>query len=362
MLVSDSRLVLVSGYAPADQPGIQAFHFDTRTGRLTLVGALAGVHNPSFLALHPNGCWLYATSETSAVGDGASGGVWAASVGREPWAAQWLNGQDTRGNHPCHLAFDPTARWLVVSNYTSGSVAVFPLEADGSLGMMSDFVQHAGHSVNPQRQEGPHAHSATFAPGSPFVIVADLGLDALVVYRFDDVAGALTEVGRAAARPGAGPRHAAFHPNGRVLYVGNELDNTVAAYDFDPQLGALRERQVVGSVPPDAPGSYVAHIQVAPDGGGVYVSNRGHDSLAVFDIDEAGGLTRRAIVPCGGRWPRHFAISPDGGWALVANQHSDEVAILPLDKEGAPGERVGGAAAMGAACVQFWAADPPSQR
>lgn len=354
MLSSDPRLVMVSGYAPTDQPGIQAFSFDATSGSLTPHGALSGIHNPSFLALHPNGRWLYATSETSVSGDGASGGVWAVAVQREPWAARLLNGQDTRGDHPCHLAFDASARWLVVSNYTSGSVAVFPIAADGSLGAMSDFVQHMGHSVNPRRQEGPHAHSATFAPDSPFVIVADLGLDALVVYRLDDERGRLIEVGRGRARPGAGPRHAAFHPNGRVLYVGNELDNTVAAYDFDSQTGALAERQALPSVPPDAPETYIAHIQVAPDDQRVYVSNRGHDSLAEFAIDAEGNLTRLTIAPCGGKWPRNFTVSPDGGWVLVANQHSDEVSVLPLDRDGAPGARVGGEPATGAACVQFW--------
>ncbi|MCW5882784.1 MAG: lactonase family protein [Anaerolineae bacterium] len=354
MLPPNSRLVLVSGYAPADGPGIQAFRFDMMTGTLTPLGALPGIRNPSFLALHSDGRWLYATSETSEAAERAGGGVAAAAVAHEPWAARWLNRQDTRGDHPCHLALDPTGRWLVVSNYTSGSVAVFPVGVDGSLGAMSGFVQHAGHSINPQRQEGPHAHSATFAPNSPFVIVADLGLDALVVYRFDNAAGTLTEVGRGAARPGAGPRHVAWHPTGRALYVGNELDNTVATYDFDPQTGALRERQVVRSVPPNAPESYIAHIQVGPDGRCVYVSNRGHDSLAVFAIDGTGELTRLAIVSCGGKWPRHFGVSPDGRWALVANQHSDEVVVLPLDGDGVPGERVGGATAPGAACVQFW--------
>lgn len=352
--MSDPRLVLVSGYAPADQPGIQAFHFDPVTGGLTLHGALSGVHNPSFLALHPNGRWLYVTSETSVAGDGVSGGVWAVDVQREPWAARLLNGQDTRGDHPCHLAFDETGRWLVASNYTSGSVAVFPIQADGALGAMSDFVQHGGRSVNPQRQEGPHAHSATFAPASPYVIVADLGLDALVVYRFDAERGRLTEVSRGTARAGAGPRHAAFHPNGRILYVGNELDNTVVAYNFDPATGALTERQVLDSVPPDAPESYIAHIQVAPRGDRLYVSNRGHDSLAVFAIDAAGNLTRLAIVPCGGKWPRNFTVAPDGGWVLVANQHSNELSVLPLDTDGVPGARVGGEPAAGAACVQFW--------
>lgn len=350
---SHEQLVVVGGYASADQPGIFAFGFDAATGALTPRGAHAGVERPSFLVVHPSGRWLYAVSETDAR-SGAPGAVWAFRMAAEPWALEPINHQASGGDWPCHLEIDPSGRWLLVSNYGSGTVGVLPIQPDGGLGELSDLVQHHGGGPDPERQEGPHAHSATFTPDQRLALVADLGLDALIAYTLDPASGKLAEQSRAQTRPGAGPRHVAFHPNGRRVYVGNELGNTVAVYDYDGKGETLRELQVVDTLPPGAPKSYVADIHLAPGGDRLYVSNRGHDSIAVFDVGQDGLLSRVAVPPCGGKWPRNFALAPGGRFMLAANQHSDEVAVLPISNGtqalGAPVARV---SVPGASCVQF---------
>jgi len=352
-MTKESYLVVVGSYAEADKPGIYAFAFDAAAGTLTPRGSYAGVVNPSFVIAHPGGQWLYAVSETDA-GGGAPGSVWALRMDREPWSLTPINQQISGGDWPCHLELDPSGRWLLVSNYGSGTVGVLPIQPDGSLGALADLVEHHGGGPNPARQEGPHAHSAAFTPDDRYAIVADLGMDQLLVYAFDPSAGRLGAHTHADAPPGAGPRHIAFHPNGRRMYVANEMGSSVAVYDYDSSGGALRELQVVGTLPEGAPHNDVADIHLAPSGERLYVSNRGHDSVAVFDVAADGLLARVATPPCGGKWPRNFAVAPGGRFLLVANQHSDEVSVLPaLDGPEALGAPVGRAAVPGASCVRF---------
>ncbi|MFN8482417.1 MAG: lactonase family protein [Anaerolineae bacterium] len=354
MTATNQMLVFVSGYAAADQPGIHACRFDAASGALTPYGAVSGIVNPSYLALHPNGRWLYAVSETSMAGDKRYGEACAVRYESEPFAAALLTQHSTQGDHPCHLMLDATGRWLVASNYSSGSVGVFPIGDDGALGPLTDFVQHEGSGAHPQRQKAPHAHSATVSPNDRFVIVADLGTDELLVYTLDPRQGRLGAHTHVAARPGAGPRHMAFHPNGRVMYVANELDSTVSVYDFDPATGGLSERQFLSTLPAPDAANTVADIHVSPDGGRVYVSNRGHNSIAAFAADGDGSLSRVAIAPCGGEWPRCFALAPDGRFMLVANQYSHEVVVLPLQPGGVEvGDVVGRAPVSGASYVGF---------
>jgi 6-phosphogluconolactonase len=353
MPLSTSPLVFTSGYAKAEQPGLHAFNFDKETGALTLLGQAQGLLNPSFIVVHPNRRWLYATSETSQANDGVAGGVWALKVDLEPFALQPLNQQASGGDWPCHLQLDATGQWLLVANYGSGNASVFPILADGSLGARSDLVQHSGSGPNSKRQEGPHAHSVTLTPDNGFAIVADLGIDQLVIYKFDAATGKLSAHGHAAARPGAGPRHLAFHPNGRYLYAANELDSSITLYDYDAAGGKLTERQTLSTLPAGAPENIVADIHVSAGGERAYVSNRGHNSLAAFDIGSQGALTLAAISDCGGNWPRNFALAPGGQFVLVANQYSNAVSALPLLKSGAVGEPVTHVAVTGAACIQF---------
>jgi len=398
---SDQLLVFIGSYAAVAEPGIHAFGFDTESGALTPCGSFTGIANPSFLIANSratrsseNELILYAVSESS-VNEEPPGSVWALKVERAAGSGavrmSAINHQPSRGGLGCHLTLDASGRWLLVANYGTGSAGVMPVLPDGSLGEMTSHVQHVGSSgvnagrqaggppppapprLRPEaagRQEGPHAHSTTLSPDNRFAIIADLGLDQLIVYQFDRVLGKLNRHGQAQTRPGAGPRHAVFHPNGHILYVANELGSTVSAYAWDAASGTLREMQVLDTIPfgptgeaglapdpkglpPGSPENYVADIHIAAAADRLYVSNRGHDSIAVFDVDAAGELSRVAVPSCGGQWPRNFALAP-GRFMLVANQHSDEVAVLPLlEGPAALGAPVGRVAVPQACCVEI---------
>ena len=344
--------VLASGYAAATKPSIHAFTFDAASGDLTADWSFAGIAHPSFLVLHPNGRWLYAVSELSQVKDGQGGEVWALAFLDPANPPQPLNHQASGGDWPCHLVLDGTGQWLLVSNYGTGSVAVLGIQANGALGAMTDLVEHQGRGPNPERQEGPHAHSAIFTPDNRFTIVADLGIDQLVIYAFDQTTGCLQRRSQVETRPGSGPRHMVFHPNGQYLYVAHELDNTVVVYTYHADRGELVERQRIGTLPEGAPTSLVADIHLGPTGDQLYISNRGADSVTVYAIGESGLLDLLAICSCEGRWPRNFAVAPGGQFLLVANQYSNGVAVLSvLNATGLLGEARLSVAVPGAACV-----------
>lgn len=351
---TSEHVLYIGSYADANQPGIYAGTFDDAANELTVRAAFVGIANPSFLVSHPNGRWLYAVSESNQQQDGVPGAVWAFRCTQKPWSIEPINSQMSGGDGPCHLAIDSTGRWLLVCNFGSGTVGVLPILAEGALGEMTDLIRHSGSGPLP-RQQGPHAHSATFTPDQRFAIVADLGMDALLVYRFDPSVGRLQEHTRTLTRPGAGPRHLAFHPSGQHVYVANEIGCSVAVYDYDATNGRLRERQIVGTLPPSAPESYVADIHLSPLGNRVYVSNRGgHDSIAIFAVEADGRLALAAIRPCGGHWPRNFAIAPGGGFLLVANEHSNEVVMLPaLSSSEELGAPIAHAIITRASCVHF---------
>ena len=351
---SSQQLLFVGSYAAATEPGIYAFRFDDATGALTAGGSFSGIANPSFLIVHPNRRWLYAVGETSHAHNGAPGAVSALRFDADSGAIEPINHQHSGGDAPCHLALDATGRWLLASNYGSGSVSVYGIAADGSLSAATDFIQHQGSSANPERQEGPHAHSATPTPDNRFVIVADLGIDQLIVYALDTTAGKLLPHAQTRTRPGAGPRHIAFHPNSQRVYLGNELDNTVNVYDYDAVGGMLCELQTLETLPAGVSESYVADVHVSAAGDRVYVSNRGHDSIAVFAVGPDGRLERAAVPSCGGKWPRNFALAPSGRFVLVANQHSDNLAVLPVELGGAElGSPCANASISKPSCVQF---------
>ncbi len=348
--------VFAGSYAAPDQPGIYALRFAAATGDLAVGATLTGIINPSFIIPHPNGRWLYAVSETSVSDDGVAGTVWAVECSAAPDRLSLINGQPSGGDWPCHLALDPSGRWLVVTNYSTGSVSVLPIGLDGTLEPMVQCVSHSGHGPDPTRQEGPHPHSATFAPDGRFVLVADLGLDVVVSYAFDAQSGLLAEHARVACRPGAGPRHLTFAAEGRRVYVANELDSTVTWYDYDAAQGTLQAQQTIETLRTPLPTNTVADIHITPNGDRLYVSNRGDDSIAVFAVAADGWLTRVAVRPCGGAWPRNFALAPNGQFVLVANQYSDAVAVLSVPDDAAGlGAAVGYLPVTGVACLQ-WAA------
>ena len=353
MANSNTQLVFVGGYASDIEPGIHAFEFDESTGALQACGNFSGIANPSYLLLHPTRPWLYSVSEASGSQADSSGRVWALSYEHVPFNMRALNHRSTQGSDPCHLELDKTGRWLIVSNYSSGSAAVFAIGATGELGEMTDFVQHHGTGSDQVRQEGPHAHSAIVTEDNQFVIIADLGIDELVVYRFDSLNGKFIAHAGIRVPPGSGPRHMAFHPTGSWLYVANELTSTLTVFGYEPASGKLSQLATYSTVPDGVSDSYVADIHISSSGQRLYVSNRGHNSIAIFMVDSDGALRMHGHSGCGGTWPRNFALSPSGSFLLVANQHSDQVCVLPVNNTGSLDLSIVSRPVAGAACVKF---------
>jgi 6-phosphogluconolactonase len=356
-------LVFVGTYTGPKSEGIYAFRFDPGSGRLTPSGLAAATKSPSFLAWHPNGQWLYAVNEVDAFEGEKSGAVSAFAVDAATGRLTLLNEQSSRGRGPCHLSIDRTGTKLLVANYGGGTVSVLPIGADGRLAPASSTVRHSGAGADPKRQQAPHAHAIAAAPDNRFVLAADLGIDKLLVYRFDAKQGTLVPNDPPAGRvdPGAGPRHFAFGRDGRHVYAINELSSTITAFDWDASRGSLTPRASVSTLPAGHQGeSYTAEIEVHPSGRFLYGSNRGHDSLAIFTIDQASGaLAPAGHEPTGGNWPRHFTITPDGQWLVAANQRSDSLVVFRIDPTSGRLTRTGEPAQVGSpACVVF----PPQGR
>ena len=324
----------IGTYTGEKSRGIYMSQLDLASGALSPAELAAEVKNPSFLAIHPNRPFVYAVSE---VADGAkpSGAVSALAMDPASGKLTLLNQQSSQGAGPCHLVVDPTGKCVLVANYGSGSCAALPIGDDGKVGEATAAIQHVGKSVNPGRQEGPHAHSINLDPANRFAFVADLGLDKVLVYRFDPARGTLAanDPPSAAVAPGAGPRHFAFHPSGKFAYVINEIANTVTAFSYDASRGSLQEIQTITTLPPGyKETSYTAEVVVHPTGKFLYGSNRGHDSIAVFTIDAATGkLTAGGHQSTLGKTPRNFAIDPTGTWLLAENQGSGTIAVLKID-------------------------------
>ena len=327
--------VFVGSYAPADRDGIHVFDLDAE-GTFHPVTAHSGITNPSFLTLDAGGRHLFAVGETGLAADGVAGHVYSFRIERHRRVMQ-LVGVDRRstgGDHPCHIAIDRSGGWLAVSNYSSGNVALLPVSSGGALENPVTLIQHSGEGPRADRQAGPHAHSAIFAPDNRFLIVADLGIDRLAVYHFDSASGACELAFEAAAPPGSGPRHMVIHPDGAHLFVVNELDNTLALWAYDGETGRLRIVGAMSTVPSPSTESLAADVHLSSSGRYVYVSNRGHDSIAQFAFDARDGLQRLATTSSGGAWPRGFGLAPDDRRIVVAHRHSDEIVALPLAVDG----------------------------
>ena len=324
-------------FATANGEGIAAFAFDEASGSAIPAGVTAGIDNPTFLTVSPDGRTLYATSEVLGWNEGT---VTAYAIDSATGALEYLNKQPTRGSIAAQVSFDGAGKFLLVVNYGAGpvtqrpnrSLVVYPLSPDGSIGAPVAEVAHEGRGLDPTRQERPHAHCVLAAPDNNHLVVSDLGLDQLVVYRFD---GRLAEHVRIALPPGSGPRHFAFHPHLSCIYVANELNSSVATIDFDLEKSRLTVRAVVATVPASASaGNHCSEIKVSPDGRWLYVANRGHDSLALFSIAAStGDLTPMGNISTNGKTPRHFSFDPSGAFLAVANQDSDAIAIFAANGE-----------------------------
>ncbi|MGZ4816960.1 MAG: lactonase family protein [Terriglobales bacterium] len=317
--------------------GIYAYRFDAATGQVTSLGLAAETTNPSFVALHPNGRFLYAVNEVGKYQGPNSGGVSAFSIDRASGKLTFLNEVPSRGADPCYITVDKTGKHVLVANYTGGSVAVFPVLEDGKLGEASAFVQHTGKGSNPERQEAPHAHSIDLSPDNRFAMVDDLGLDELLVYKFDATKGSLAANDPPFAKldAGAGPRHFALHPSGKFAYVVTEMHSSVTAFSADLSAGTFHPIQTISTLPKGFTGrNDDAEIEVHPSGKFLYASNRGHDTIAVFAIDrKKGTLTPVEDTPTQGKEPRHFAIDPTGAYLFAENQKSDNIVVFRIDRK-----------------------------
>jgi 6-phosphogluconolactonase len=310
--------------------GIYVYRMDAETGALKQVHVTEGISNPSFLAVHPNRKYLYAVNEVAETSGVPGGALTAYSINGKTGELTRLNQQSTGGPGPCHVVVDATGKYAIVANYSGGSVCVLPLNADGSLKPYSHFIQHQGGTkVNERRQEKAHAHSVNLDAGNKHAVIADLGMDKWLVYDLDLKNGklALSEKSSIASAPGAGPRHFDFHPNGKYAYGINELGSTVTAFRYDAASGKLTETHTLSTLPKGWEGTnHTADIHVHPNGKIVYGSNRGHNSLAIFTLDEANGrLKFVGNQSTGGKTPRNFAIHPAGRFLYAANQDTDNI-------------------------------------
>jgi 6-phosphogluconolactonase len=327
-------LVYVGTYTDkTDSKGIYAYEFDAATGKLTARGLAAETPNPSWLVIHPNGKWAYAANES-----GKQSSISAFSIDTKSAKLTLLNKLPALGEDPCYLSFDKTGKYLFVANYTSGNVVVFPILADGKLGEHTSVVKDAGTlGPNKERQEGPHAHWIESSPDNRFVFVADLGLDAILSYRFDATKGTLTP-NKLFLRPleaGAGPRHAGFSPDGHHFYVLSELASTVTEFAYASDHGVFGYLGVVPMLPTNFQGrNDAAEVTLHPNGKWLFASNRGHDSIAVFSVDPATGkLERTGDYPTGGKEPRHFAFDPSGQFLLAENQNSNSIVVFRINAD-----------------------------
>jgi len=312
--------------------GIYRSVLDLETGELSDPVLVAEARNPSFLEIHPNGKFLYAVSE-SAGADSVS----AFAIDTATGDLKLLNERSSGGAGPCHVSIDHAGKNLLVANYGSGSASAIPIKPDGTLAEPAGFVQHEGSSVNPNRQKEPHAHSINVSPDDRFAFVPDLGIDKIMIYRLDVEKGTIAASSPAfvKTKPGAGPRHFAFHPSGKFAYVINELDCTVTGFAYDAASGTLTEIQTVTTLPQGFDGSNTcAEVQVHPSGRFLYGSNRGHDSIVVYRVDLARGtLTFIEHETADIKTPRNFNIEPTGKFCLVANQGSDSIVVFRIDPE-----------------------------
>jgi 6-phosphogluconolactonase len=322
----------IGTYTGKKSQGIYRIEFDSETGKLGKPELAAEVASPSFLAIHPNKTHLFAVCEISNFEGKKAGGVASFTLDPKTGELKAINQQSSVGPGPCHVVCDATGKFVLAANYGGGSTVVLPVGADGKLGEASAFVQHPKPAEPKGRQEAPHAHSVNLDKANTFAVVADLGLNQLLVYKFDPAKGTITANTTLEQHAGAGPRHFAFHPNGKYAYTCNELDSSVTALTYDAAKGELKRLNTLSTLPEPTRGNSTAEVVVHPSGKFVYVSNRGHNSIAVFTVNESTGeLTAAGHQGEGVKIPRNFNVDPTGKWMLVCNQAGDSVIVYSID-------------------------------
>ncbi len=316
-------------YIGTSGKGIYVADFDAKTGKLSAPAMASDVTAPSYLTIHPDGHHLYAVNEVN------EGTVTAFNIDHAKLTI--LNTASVKSAGPCYIGIDKTGRWAITANYSGGTITVLPIAGNGRLGEAADFIQNKGSGPNRDRQTMPHPHWVGFIPTSKLALVADLGIDEVAIYNFDIRKGKLT-VGNPAFMtipPGSGPRHGAMHPSGKFFYEINELSSNLMEFYYEPEPKRFTLVQTLSTLPDGFKGDNTgAEIAVHPLGKFVYASNRGHDSIAVFSVNDVkrGTLALVQHVPSGGKTPRQFEIDPSGKWLLAGNQDSDNIAIFSIDQ------------------------------
>ena len=333
---NDEYFVYVGTYTRTSSKGIYAFRFRPATGEMAPMGLVAETPHSSFIAAHPSGQFLYATNEHEGANPpGVDNTISAFAIDASTGALTFLNKVSSRGEGPNHISVDATGRSVLVANFRNGTVAALPIQPNGSLGDATSVIRHTGSSIHPVRQTGPHAHFISPSPDNRYVLAVDLGTDQIVVYRFDPAKGSLTpnDPHVAKAQTGSQPRHLAFHPTAKFAYVNGEASSTISAFSYDAARGTLQEIQTVSTLPAEFSGTNTtAEVLVDRTGRFVYVSNRGHDSIAAFGIDQATGrVTPIDHTPTNGRTPRHFTFDPSGRFLMAVNQNSNTAALYRVD-------------------------------
>ncbi|MFB9328540.1 lactonase family protein [Paenibacillus aurantiacus] len=335
--MSEQQLIVFAGsYAETADNSIYSYKLNEETGALTLVHAVAGYRNPTFLNVDAANNRLYAISEGTSPDGGKAGEGAAFAIDPATGRFEPLNRTLTVASPTCHIQRDASGKYLIVVSYHGGMAGLLQIEENGRIGKLLDVSQHEGRSVHPERQDRPHPHSAFFSPDGKFVLIQDLGLDKIFTYAIDEAAGKLVQKHVTETNPGAGPRHLAFHPTGAFAYVINEVDSTVAAFAYDAEDGRLTPIQTVSTLPAEGfdGENTTAEIAISEDGRYMYGSNRGHDSLVVYAVDGATGqLSHVQHIASGGGHPRHFALTPGGQYLLCANRDDNNIVTFRIDRE-----------------------------
>lgn len=334
---ANKEYIYVGTYNEEGKPGIFVYEFDRKKGSMSLVQEVGGMGSPSYLEIHPSGNYLYSVNRSSASPDKKWGSVSSYKIDPEKGTLVHLNDQPSQGSESCHISIDSKGRMVFVSNYSTGNLSVFPVLKDGSLDGFSDLEQHSGNSINQQRQKGPHVHQSIVSPDDNFLYVSDLGIDLVKAYSIDYNKNSVTGIpgSDGIVEKGSGPRHSAIHKNQRFAYVINELASTVSAFEIESGNGRLIPIQTISTIPDDFNEvNYCADIHIDPSGEFLYGSNRGHNSLAIFKIDQdSGKLVKVGFQSTYGEWPRNFLIDPKGEFVFAANQNSNNIVIFRRNSE-----------------------------
>jgi len=327
----------VGNYGTGQEGGIYFCRLQLITGEMIIRGNISGIDNPSFLSMDASNQYLIAVNEVSEINGNPGGSVSSFKIDPENGSLTFINMQSTLGESPCHITIDRTGKFILIANYSGGNIIVFPILQDCMIGKNVEFIQHKGKSIIPDRQENPHPHSIILSPDNRYAFVPDLGLDKILIYRFDQKTGKLrsSDIPYISLKPGAGPRHFTFSRDGKFAYVINELDSTVTAFRYYPDKGKLKEIQTITTLPGDFTGtSYCADIHIHPNNLFLYGSNRGHNSISTFSIDPSKGkLKLKGFTETLGDFPRNFAIDPSGQYLLAANQRSDNIFSFRIKPE-----------------------------